>query len=57
MSEKIPICQDLAILLSNPIYLLTMMGLTTLMFVAGGLQFWTISYMQVVLFMDPIESQ
>lgn len=57
LSEQIPVCNDLFVLLSNPIYLLTMMGLTTLMFAAGGLQFWTISYMQVVLFMDPIQSQ
>lgn len=34
-----------------------MFGMTTLQFAAGGLQFWTISYMQVVLFMDPVESQ
>ena len=27
------------------------------MFAASGLLFWTITYMQVVLFMDPIESQ
>jgi len=32
-------------------------GLTTLMFGAGGLQFWTITYMQVALFMDPMEAQ
>lgn len=36
--------------------MLSMLGLTTLQFAAAGLQFWTISYMQVVLFMDPIEA-
>jgi len=34
-----------------------MLSLTTVTFIAAGLQFWTISYMQVVLFMDPVDSQ
>ena len=35
----------------------TMLGQVTLQFAAAGLQFWTISYLQVVLGVDPILAQ
>lgn len=35
--EQIPLCKDLATLLTNPVYLLTMLAMTTLQFGAGGL--------------------
>ena len=55
--EQVSLFRDLGILFSNNVYLATMFGLVTLYFAAAGLQFWSISYMQVVMGIDPIESQ
>jgi len=55
--KQIPLCNDLCILFANPIYLMAMLGLTTLQFSAAGLQFWTIAYMQVVLNFNALEAQ
>mmetsp|Transcript_4809 Transcript_4809/g.6354 ORF Transcript_4809/g.6354 Transcript_4809/m.6354 type:complete len:103 (-) Transcript_4809:482-790(-) len=40
----------------NPVYMLCMLGLTTLQFAAAGLQFWTITYMRIVLDFDPLSA-
>lgn len=54
--QDIPLCRDLYVLLTNPIYLLCMSGQVTLQFAAAGLNFWTISYMKVVLDYDILDA-
>ena len=44
-------------LLTNPLYLLVNFGLISLIFAARTILYWAITYMQEVLFMDPIEAQ
>ena len=55
--QSIPLCRELNVLRTNAVYMLSMMAMTTLNFGAAGLQFWTISYMQVVLGAEAMEAQ
>src|SRR5205823_6367390 len=40
-------------LLSNKIYICTMLGISSLLFIITGIQFWISDYMMIVLKVDP----
>ena len=51
------LCSDILSLISNPVYLLTMLTLSSMYFSSTGLQFWTIQYLQEILNTDVVHAQ
>ena len=55
--DQMPVLNEVAVLLKNPIYMLITLTITVFFFSATGLQFWTLSYFVQVMHVKQLNAQ